>query len=255
MKVDLGRRIRFFRKRADMSQFNLEIATGLASGVISRIETNQVNPNKETVLAIAKILELNNKEIDYLIGITALPPTNEEIEKAKKEAAEILNQRGKLAYLLDERWRFLMISNTFKKLLRVMPQELEYAIGRTTMQVIVEPDSPVMKRVDKNFQEELLKIYLPQYYSYISYMDDDAIYQGTVNAILRNSGARKIWTELTQKKVRKYTPEEDLVIHFDIFGFKIPLYYSMRALSKHSRFEIVEYHTKNRVLDLIPSLV
>jgi len=254
MKVDLGKRIRFFRDRAEMSQLDLEAATGLASGAISRIEHNQVNPTKETILSIGKVLNLGNREIDYLIGKTALPPTQDEINKARKEASKFLNKRGRLAYLLDERWRFQMISKTFIKLLKFEPTELDYIIGKTTAEVIVDKDSPVLKRVDQDFYKELLAIYLPQYYSRLSYMDDDEIYLRTVEAIMKNNIAKEIWTGLVSQNYKKDALQEDRFIRFDIWGVKFSLYYAMVPLMLNSRFKIIEFSTKNKVLDLLPYL-
>lgn len=52
-----------------MSQLALEVAINLSPGTISRIENGIINPNKETILKIAKALNLNGVETASLFGI------------------------------------------------------------------------------------------------------------------------------------------------------------------------------------------
>ena len=65
----LGEKIRYFRKRIGMTQLDLELGIDAASGSISRIENNEVNPTKETLHKIAKSLNLNPAENSILMGI------------------------------------------------------------------------------------------------------------------------------------------------------------------------------------------
>jgi len=70
MKIlTLGEKIRKFRKRAGLSQLDLECKIHASSGSVSRIENGQVNPTKETVVGIAKALQLSRSEIALLFGI------------------------------------------------------------------------------------------------------------------------------------------------------------------------------------------
>lgn len=54
-----GEKIRNFRKRAEMSQLDLEVAIDASNGSISRIESGEVNPTKETLLKLIDELDLN----------------------------------------------------------------------------------------------------------------------------------------------------------------------------------------------------
>lgn len=255
MKVDIGRRIRFFRKRDNVSQLDLENEIDGSSGMVSRIENNLVNPKKETIIKIANVLRLSNEEIDYLIGKTRLPANDEEIKNAKNEATQELGKKGKLNYLLDERWRFHSFSETFLKFLYLSSNELNYIIGRTTTQLIVRDDSPILQRLNKEYYEQFLTNYLSIYFSNMSYMDDDEIYRLTVKDIMSNVLAKRIWLEVTDKNDRKYTPQEDRIIYFDLKGSKVNLYYSIQPLLLNSRFTIVEYHTENKVSNLLKDFV
>lgn len=65
----LGQKIEYYRKRAKMSQLDLEIAIGAGQGSISRIENDQVNPTKETLRKLIEILNLDKVEAGNLYGI------------------------------------------------------------------------------------------------------------------------------------------------------------------------------------------
>lgn len=65
----IGEKVREFRNRADLSQFELETIIEAATGTISRIETDQVNPTKETLLRIASALDLSGLETASLFSL------------------------------------------------------------------------------------------------------------------------------------------------------------------------------------------
>ena len=69
MNEKLGNKIRAFRERAGLSQMQLELEIEMSPGSLSRIENNQVNPTKETILNIAKALNLTDSQISYLFGL------------------------------------------------------------------------------------------------------------------------------------------------------------------------------------------
>ncbi len=68
-ELTIGEKIKQFRKRAGMSQLELESLSGASTGSISRIETNQINPTKETILSISKALQLISEETASLFGL------------------------------------------------------------------------------------------------------------------------------------------------------------------------------------------
>ena len=64
-----GKRIKFFRERAGLSQMDLELAIGASSGSLSRIERERGNPTKSTLINIVYATKLNTEEIASLFGI------------------------------------------------------------------------------------------------------------------------------------------------------------------------------------------
>lgn len=69
----LGQKIYKFRKRVGLSQFDLELEIDAASGSISRVENDLVNPTKETLRKIAKALDLAKFEEASLFEIEINP--------------------------------------------------------------------------------------------------------------------------------------------------------------------------------------
>lgn len=70
----IGQKIRNFRKRAGLSQMELENMIDMSPGGISRIENGEVNPTKETIQKISNALNLNVVEIASLQNLEILSP-------------------------------------------------------------------------------------------------------------------------------------------------------------------------------------
>ncbi len=65
----LGQKIREFRIQTGKSQYELELSMNSSPGTISRIEKDKTNPTKETLLLIAKALELDEYQTSSLFQI------------------------------------------------------------------------------------------------------------------------------------------------------------------------------------------
>ncbi len=90
--LTLGQKIRKFRKRAELSQMELELEIGASPGSISRIENGQVNPTKETLYTISNILHLTSKETMEIYGIK---PKNESFPDYLKMSRMIFKFAGR----------------------------------------------------------------------------------------------------------------------------------------------------------------
>lgn len=73
-ELTLGQKISAYRKNAKMSQLDLEIAINAGQGSISRIENDQVNPTKETIMLISKALNLTDEQIASLFNLNVIDP-------------------------------------------------------------------------------------------------------------------------------------------------------------------------------------
>ena len=61
--LSLGEKLRKYRIRKGMTQLELELEIDASLGSISRIENGQVNPTKETLKKIEKVLKLSKREV------------------------------------------------------------------------------------------------------------------------------------------------------------------------------------------------
>lgn len=75
-KKALGQKIKYYRNRAGVSQLDLELEINTSPGRISKIENGKINPDKETVVSIAKALDLRSNEIASLFGIEVVDITH-----------------------------------------------------------------------------------------------------------------------------------------------------------------------------------
>ncbi len=74
--VNLGQRIKYFRKRSKLSQMELELRINAAFGSVSRMENGITNPTKETLFSIAEALGLSAIETATLFGINISEESN-----------------------------------------------------------------------------------------------------------------------------------------------------------------------------------
>ncbi len=82
--LTLGEKIKSFRKRAVMSQLELEALIDASTGSISRIENDEVNPTKETLLKIVEKLELNPYDAAMLFNLDVSQNINNMLEISKE---------------------------------------------------------------------------------------------------------------------------------------------------------------------------
>jgi len=237
----LGRRIRFFRNRAGISQFDLEIALDASAGMISRIESGKVNPTKETITKIAGELSINSRELDYLIGVTAVPAIQAEIDKALEEVSVYFGRRDVFAYLIDQRRRFIEISRGFSQLLKIEYSYKRHLIGKTIIQVLIDENLKIRDIIDPNSYEELLYAQLAYYHTDTSYMFDDTSYLDTLKDIRADRLASRMWEKINNNNEKRYLPYEKRLVNFKVCSLSILMSYTREPLLKNPRFEIIEY--------------
>jgi transcriptional regulator with XRE-family HTH domain len=253
----LGKRLKFFRERAHMSQFELENKIGAANGMISRIESGKVNPNKETIQKISSILHFNRWEFDYIIGNTSEPTTQEETNAALKEVEHVLNDPHYLGYVGDDRWKFVAISKGFPKIFKATQKEVDTLIGMTIVEAIIDDKLSLRKYLDATAYEELLELQLRNYYIEAGFMFDDSTFQHTLEVIESDPLANKIWESfsLSKEVVNGFLPKESRIVNFKVGALTIPMKYSREPLLRYPRFEMVEYYPVNKFMKFVTKLL
>jgi transcriptional regulator with XRE-family HTH domain len=85
----IGEKIKFFRLRAGLSQLDVELKMEASQGSVSRIETGEVNPTKETLWKLCEVLNITSTDAASLLGFDT------------KELANMIGISKKLNSTLD----------------------------------------------------------------------------------------------------------------------------------------------------------
>ncbi len=258
MASTLGTRLKYFRKRAGLSQFQLEIDTVSSPGSVSRIESGETNPNKETLTNLADGLKLNPKERSYLFGNFARQASREEIEAAKAEVANEFRRTDFYGYLVDETHVLLDASAGMEKLLH--PYALKNSpsvdkskvIGKTIYELVTDPQYGIVQLINRNedeyynFLKEQVLIFLRE----SSFMLEYEGIKRSLDAIKSNPLALKAWEEIDKEKPSIYNPN---FTSFNMYlgNFKVRMEYKSEKLLSNDRFEVIIYKPKNIFLKII----
>ncbi|MBD3280141.1 helix-turn-helix domain-containing protein [Candidatus Dojkabacteria bacterium] len=256
--IVIGRRIRYFRKGAGMSQMGLEIEIGGSAGMISRIEKGKVNPSKETVLQIAKVLGMNDREVDYVIGSLVKPASEEEIRNAVEAVADHYSQNNVYAYLLDDRFRILHVSkgfeNMFRKVLDNYDELLEKIIGDSVVAMMVDDSYGVTPFIKTKNYQEMMFYQLARVKRHMGFMKDDKWYKRIENVLGSDPDLLKLWEKADVKEIN-FNSLETRRIPLKIGGMEINMTLYREPQWKYPRFETVEYVPNNRFLRIVKSLI
>lgn len=250
----LGRRLKFFRQRAGLSQFDLESSIDISIGSLSKIEHGIVNPTKETILDIAHELRLHYREVDYLIGLTSKPADKEEIQKAKEEVKEYLNSNVS-AYLIDDRWRLFAVSKRFLKFLNLTQEYIDSVEGTSSIEFMVDPSLGVSKIFTQEKMPEMMRENLNYFYKEVGFMHDDEYFLKAVKAINQNPMSKNIWSEVTENYKNEYSIRRGRVVYYNIYGIDIPFTYHYEPLLHSYRFQLVVWTPQNKFLKYLSKIV
>lgn len=234
----IGAKIHYYRKRAEMSQLDLETAIDASPGSISRIESGKVNPTKETLIAISNALNLTLVERSKLLDIIGLLPTAENVQAAKSEVKDYLNKPGVMAYLIDE-WVFLHdVSETFLQFVGITRLHFETQLaGKHLYEVIFNPAYGIKTAIDPDH----FAVALSNEMRRTKYEIDLPTYLPELFAQLMNyPDFAKLWNETEQTIDTVFSPIAKQV-SFVRSGQKIRLYFSREKLKANPRFELIEY--------------
>ena len=251
---NIGRRLRYFREQRRVSQMDVELAIDAAFGSISRMESGKVNPTKETVEKIAKFLKLTDAELDYIIGPTSIPATLEESTNAINTISSYFNENGSIGYLIDDRFRLLMLTKTTKSALGLSEKQYSEVIGKTLIELILKPEYNLNQFIsDKNHYN--LRQLILRFICEMSHMFDDEYYILQKSLILNDQFGQEIWEELLKLKRPDIYKYSDRNVQISIKGINIELHYSDVPLSKFKRFTVVEYLPDNNLTKLLSHLI
>lgn len=252
----LGEKLRYFRKRANLSQLTLETEIEASAGSISRIEKGIINPTKETVLNIAEALTLNDIEISYLIGKLAIPATLKEVDNAKAETYNHFQKKNFLAYLIDDRSRMWDLSTGFCHLLKLSDSEKKQLIGKTMPQIILDPSLGLRQYIETEDFADTVYYAFRRTWDEMNFMKGDPWYEEILQWINSDSLVKQMWQEYYMKPDKtNVRTDKSRTVHFKYMGKEFKMLYTNEMIPKYPRFRVVSYKPTNFILKILSRLV
>jgi transcriptional regulator with XRE-family HTH domain len=138
LNSNLGKKIKYFRVRAGLSQLDLELAIHAAQGSISRIESGKVNPTKETINHIAKILMISDQERIYLLDLEVIGDDERENMEVLKLVEDDFKKISYMAYLLDRRSCMLAVSRGIKVIGKISGVDTDKFLGKHVTEIVFD---------------------------------------------------------------------------------------------------------------------
>ena len=249
---DIGSKLKKYRKIRRLSQMDVELGIESAFGSISRIESGRVNPTKETIEKIAKLLAFTDRELDYLIGPTSVPPTIEECDLAEREVAEYFHKDALIAYLVDDRFRLITMSQALYRLLDLSDLQIEQVRYKTLVELVINRELGIRKFFENKYEQNL-KLIIERFIYEMGHMIDDEFYIKQKELIMADPMASSIWKELNNTKSGIFGYNEHKIT-FSHGGIELPLRYINEPLAKYKRFVIVEYVPTDELKSLISTV-
>lgn len=252
----LGEKLKYFRKRNNLSQMELEVATNSAAGAVSRIEKGVINPTKETILKIAEVLGLNDYEISYLIGKIAYPATTEEVQSARDAVKKYFNKKSTLAYMTDERSRLIDISKGFRLLIGLNEEKYENLIGQSFPIMLLRDEFGLKKFIDPEKLEKVLRDAFSRTYAEMGFMIGDPHREIVLEELRNHPSIHNHWLKLeNQKNQIEMRTIDSLTVYLIYNNRKIKMAYHTEVLPSNPRFLILEYKPTNYLIKILQKFV
>lgn len=236
---DVGDKIKEFRKRKNKTQLQLEIDINASSGVISRIENSETNPTKETLEKISEALNLTVKEKNHLYGFRDLYPTDKEIELAIEEVSDFFAKPTTLAYLIDDWFRLIKISDSLFTMLGLSKDQKELALGKNLLELLLDPAIGVRSKLDPDYfidnyalEFARCRYELNQEY-YGNYLEE------ILDTVKHFPDFDEIW-ERSAKLTKEIFSPGSRISYLIINAQKTKISHAREQLKSNPRFEVVE---------------
>jgi len=242
----IGEIIRNYRKAHSMSQLDLEFAIEAASGHISRIESGAINPTKETLLKIARALNLNQKDENILLGLDPYRlPTEQEIEIAIRDSHSYINNCQTPAYLSDVFWFLYDANKVILSLLgfEASADEMRKKFrGSHLLDWMFNPELPFRRFIPKDKFQEVTLNQLTYFMKQVDYKNqhDQFWLQELISRCSCYPNFKEEWERVINTSASVIQTEEKRIILATHYG-EVTFYLSEIRLNTNPHFEIVEY--------------
>ncbi len=238
MSKSLGQKMKFFRNKNCISQFDLEMALGLSAGSVSRIENDLVNPTKETIVKVANFLKLSQAEVAYLLDVNHSDPTPEEVENMINSLRAHFKKKTVFAYLLDNKSIILEISDGFKIIAKLARLDLSKIYNSQVAEVVFDPSLGLRKFI-KDFDNVATSV-IAVLKQERDYLIDESWWKELIERLKKQPDFQRLWDSLPDEAIN-LLEEERRIVEFDLLVKKFEFTYTWTNIPNDPRFVVVEY--------------
>lgn len=239
----LGEKVKFFRRRAEIKQLELEVALDMASGALSRIEQDAVNPTKETLIRIAESLKLNQMETSYLVGNLLAEPSKQDIDFAIQHFRKLLDRPDVFGYVLDQYSRIQELSLGFIGLAEANGVNWQGLIGHHVAEIILDPNLGLRKVLDESRMEDMISRVLAVMKVERGFMLDEGWYAELMERLRRLPDFQGHWDSISATEFDIYDIENRRV-YFKFGEQIVEATFHITVLFSDPRFSFLEYILK-----------
>lgn len=241
----LGQKIRFFRDTKGVSQFTLELETGLSAGTISRIENDTVNPTKETILNITHCLQLNPFETMYVLDINHNDPSDEEMLKVKENMSEYMNKPWNFSYIVDNKSRFIEFSLGFKIIGKIGKIDYKKFYNQHVQEILFNPCLGFRDTIpDEKFREIALPV-IQFYFEEKYYLFNEQWWEDMLAKLKEFEEFVQLYKEVELKREGNDSKGEQ-VLYMNLLGRRLKFYYQIIHMFQDPRFILVDFSLQSR---------
>ncbi len=244
-KPTLGEKIRFFRTQKKLSQSDLELDSDLSFGTVSRIECDQINPTKETIIKIAKALDLTSSDIEYLLEFQNANPTKEEIDKVIQKVKPMLNEEIFPGYLRDNKHRLWAYNKMLTTLFEIpdTQENRDKYLGWSVLKILFSPDFNIRKKIPLKYLNKILAEQVSAFRALAGKYSSEESMQGEIAELLKDDEFKSIW----DKELLNHTEAQPKADFFILYkGKTLEIMITRSPLTYDSRFIYTEYIPKNK---------
>jgi len=237
----LGTKIKFFRKRAGMSQMELENEVLASAGVVSRFESDSVNPSIKTLRKISVALKLSEYERSYLYGTFVEPVSPKQVELAREKVKTWFDKKGTLAYMVDERSRVWFVSDSFLKFMKIPKDLVEKNYGEVIHKFLVDPELNLITLVPRFKRKDVYRDLFHRTRREMSFMIGDPWYKEVMKYIDSDDLAQEVWKEVLSEPIKELHTIDNRIVLFKMGPIKISKQFSVEPVLDNERFRVVEW--------------
>jgi len=235
----IGEKLYQFRKRAQISQLELELAINASSGTISRIERGQINPTKETLQKLCQTLNLNPQDTADLYGINLLDPNKEDVAAVVSSLQKYFEEPSTFAILLDNRWQVAMISKAFTETFQASEKDIARIKGRNLLELLFIPELGLSKYLSNS--EEFFIYELALFRKLMEQRNKQSWYIELLSDLKKLPDFNRCWEEQKTISLTEF-PSKARRIEFNMDGKNVEMIANFRQVNIDSRFELIDYY-------------